>query len=137
MKVVRLWGPVVVWMGIIFFFSTRQRIVVSDQYTVNFLFFKTLHVLEYAMLYLLTYRAMKNSYLKKQRVFWVLWSFIIIVLYASSDEIHQLFVPTREGAVRDVIIDTVGAAFAWVSITKLVPKAPGRLQKWVNCWLSI
>ena len=38
----------------------------------------------------------------------VLVSFIIGVVYASSDEIHQLFVPGREGAVRDVLIDSTG-----------------------------
>jgi VanZ family protein len=137
MKVVRWWGPVVLWMGIIFFFSTRARIVVSAADIVNFLFFKTLHVLEYAMLYMLTYRAMKNSYPKKAIIFWVFWSFIIVLLYAGSDEIHQLFVATREGRVRDVIIDTLGATVAWISITRLLPKSPKKLRMWVRQWLAI
>ena len=29
-------------------------------------------------------------------------------LYACTDEFHQIFVPGREGAFRDVIIDTCG-----------------------------
>lgn len=36
-------------------------------------------------------------------------SALICLLYAISDEIHQLFVPGRSGEVRDVIIDTSGA----------------------------
>lgn len=34
--------------------------------------------------------------------------FIIGVLYAVSDEIHQLFVPGRAGQLRDVLIDSAG-----------------------------
>lgn len=35
---------------------------------------------------------------------------IICFLYACTDEIHQLFVPGRDGNSRDVLIDTSGAA---------------------------
>ncbi|MBQ9692318.1 MAG: VanZ family protein [Clostridia bacterium] len=35
-------------------------------------------------------------------------SFVIGVLYAVTDEIHQLFVPGRAGAVTDVLIDAAG-----------------------------
>src|SRR5690242_19729458 len=124
MKIIRFWGPVIVWMAVIFFFSSRSRIVVSQEPTLNFLFFKTLHVIEYSFLYFLLYRAMKNSYTKKPQKYWVIWSFVILILYATSDEIHQLFVPTREGALRDVIIDTAGACLSWILLTRLLPKAP-------------
>ena len=36
-------------------------------------------------------------------------SIVISVLYAVSDEIHQIFVPSRVGAVADVFIDSLGA----------------------------
>jgi VanZ family protein len=32
----------------------------------------------------------------------------VCVIYATSDEIHQLFVPGRGGQVKDVIIDNAG-----------------------------
>ena len=35
-------------------------------------------------------------------------AFLICVIYAISDEIHQLFVPGRAGQVRDVLIDSAG-----------------------------
>ena len=35
-------------------------------------------------------------------------AFLICVIYAISDEIHQLFVPGRAGQVRDVLIDYAG-----------------------------
>lgn len=43
-------------------------------------------------------------------------SFLIGVLYAVTDEIHQLFVPGRAGQIRDVVIDACGV-FAGVIIT--------------------
>jgi len=36
--------------------------------------------------------------------------------YAASDEFHQLFVPSREASVLDVLIDTAGAVFALLLI---------------------
>lgn len=35
-------------------------------------------------------------------------SAIIGIVYASSDEIHQLMVPGRSGSIKDVIIDSIG-----------------------------
>ena len=35
---------------------------------------------------------------------------LVTAAYAATDEYHQTFVPGREGCVRDVIIDTCGAA---------------------------
>jgi VanZ family protein len=33
----------------------------------------------------------------------------VAVFYAATDEFHQTFVPSREGCVRDVMIDSTGA----------------------------
>ncbi|HJJ00574.1 MAG TPA: VanZ family protein [Coriobacteriaceae bacterium] len=44
---------------------------------------------------------------------WRLWgvaAFVIAVLYACSDEIHQLFIDGRAGQVADVLVDASGAA---------------------------
>lgn len=40
----------------------------------------------------------------------IIFSLLICILYAISDEIHQVFVPGREAQVKDVIIDSGGAA---------------------------
>jgi VanZ family protein len=41
----------------------------------------------------------------------------IAVGYAITDEIHQTFVPTRNGSPVDVLIDAVGAAAAMAALT--------------------
>lgn len=38
------------------------------------------------------------------------FSLLCSALYAASDEFHQLFVPGRSGELRDVCLDTSGAA---------------------------
>jgi VanZ family protein len=40
------------------------------------------------------------------------WAFLVTVLYASSDEYHQTFVPGRSGSLGDVLIDSSGALSA-------------------------
>lgn len=41
---------------------------------------------------------------------YIIISFVFCVIYASSDEIHQLFSDGRGPAIRDVCIDSAGAA---------------------------
>jgi VanZ family protein len=105
-------------MVIIFLFSSRQRVHVSDVFSLNFLFFKTLHVIEYAALYFLLYRA-RHTYKKTIPLFSM--PLFIAILYAISDEIHQTFVPTREGSPRDVLIDTGGMLFMYTLINRYRP----------------
>ncbi len=107
------------WMLIIFTMSSRQRISIADTEVENFLIFKSLHVIEYAFLYLLLFRAFFKSFTKKistQSIFTI--SIVTCILYAISDELHQTFVPTRQGSVRDVFIDTIGILLAF-SYTKI------------------
>jgi VanZ family protein len=118
------WTPVAIWMAIIFFLSSRASITVSPEYWLNFLFFKTLHVIEYAILFILLVRATR-SYTA---------AFVLTLLYATTDEFHQQFVPSREGRVRDVIIDGIGAGLVWYYLVKQLPKAPQRLKKWARSW---
>ena len=48
-----------------------------------------------------------------------LLAFLICVIYAISDEIHQLFVPGRAGQVRDVLIDSAGSLLGIILVMAL------------------
>ncbi|MFZ2025252.1 MAG: VanZ family protein [Microgenomates group bacterium] len=133
MKQVRFWLPVIIWMGVIFAFSARQKIAVTDSYVLSFMFFKTLHLIEYAFLYVVTYRAVKNTLGMQKSWIWLL-PFCITVLFAITDELHQSYVPTREGKPRDAIIDMFGAMFAWISLKLLLPKMPKKLKNLAKSW---
>lgn len=42
----------------------------------------------------------------------IMYSQLIISLYALTDEIHQTFIPGRTGCITDVLIDSLGALTA-------------------------
>ena len=121
MRKIRLWLPVIFWMALIFFLSSRPSTSVSSNAIFEFLFFKGLHIIEYGMLFFLIYWASKKTF---SFSFWetILLSFVLTIIYGISDEIHQLFVPTREGRLRDVFIDAIGAFLGSLVIKKEVKK---------------
>ncbi len=56
----------------------------------------------------------------KTRVLFII-SIVFCIIYASSDEIHQLFVTERSGEIRDVLIDSGGSALG-IAIAFIVRK---------------
>lgn len=98
-------------MGLIFFLSSRQRVSVSEEYALNFLFFKTLHLIEYFILYILLARASLGQWKVTKKS--LLIALAIAFLYACSDEFHQTFVPTRQGSPRDIAIDSIALLFGY------------------------
>lgn len=75
----------------------------------HFLIRKGAHLTEYAILAVLLARAVERS--EESRARWknVAIALIIAVVYASGDEFHQTFVPSRTASVHDVLIDSCGA----------------------------
>jgi len=133
MKFIRFWLPVILWMMVIFVFSSRQKVALTDSYTLSFLFFKTLHIIEYAFLFIVSFRAFKNtSSFKLKYVF--IAAFLFTALYAMTDEMHQLYVPTREGKVRDVIIDCIGGGVGWIILLTVFQKARKTLKRLLVAW---
>lgn len=62
------------------------------------------------------------------------FAFLICVLYAASDEIHQLFVPGRAGQIRDVLIDSCGSivgiavVLLFIKLIKMRRKRKNRIK---------
>lgn len=79
---------------------------------------KCAHLTEYAILALLVWRVLHRS--KNHLPAWswpkVGGTLLVVFLYASSDEIHQSFVPTRTARFSDVLIDTSGAAIGLLAL---------------------
>ncbi|MEG1732153.1 MAG: VanZ family protein [Longicatena sp.] len=72
--------------------------------TFSFIVRKSAHMSEYALLAILFALFFKASGYEKYYVI----AFVCVILYASSDEIHQLFVRGRSGQIVDVVIDSIG-----------------------------
>jgi VanZ family protein len=126
----KYWLPVLVWMGVIFsassdtksferssriiaplvrFFFPRLQAATVDE--IVFLVRKCAHLTEYAVMALLFWRALRKPVRGTPRPWqWreARTAILLVALYAASDEFHQLFVPSRQALVTDVIIDTTG-----------------------------
>lgn len=129
-SVLRYWLPVVIWMAVIFSasgdshsFQHSSRILapllrwlfphLSDAAVDQLVTVarKGAHLTEYAILAVLLVRALRKlGEGDPRRWSWrqAWWAVLLVGLYAASDEFHQIFVPTREASVRDVMIDTIG-----------------------------
>jgi len=125
----KYWLPLLIWLGLIFIGSTdlmsaehTSRIIVpllrwfnpdiSAEIIMRVQFFvrKTGHVTEYAILAMLLWRALRGGtrwQMKMSILFCV--AAIVCVIFATSDEFHQSFVPSRTASPIDVMIDTCGA----------------------------
>ena len=125
------WSAVIGWMAIIFILSHQPASVSSDLSSgitrfllglvgdilpgsdagveqLHTLVRKNAHFIAYFILGILLVNALgrwEDLQVRHLRV-----SFVVAVLYAASDEFHQLFIEGRSGEFRDVVIDSAGAA---------------------------
>jgi VanZ family protein len=128
----KYWLPVLAWMALIF---TGSSDIKSYQHSVGIiepflrwlfpwlsqphveifhhLIRKCAHLTEYAVLALLLWRALRQPVRNDPRPWnWreARLALLMVMLYAATDEFHQLFVPERTSLVSDVMIDTAGGA---------------------------
>ena len=130
MKKILLWILVLAWMGLIFYFSAQNaqqstnqsRSIINKTNIVDHekteveqekeiesldsILRKTAHAGVFLVLGVLVCFLLKEYTLDIRKI--LLISFVFCLLYACSDEIHQLYVSGRSGEVRDVLIDSMG-----------------------------
>ncbi|HJV16525.1 MAG TPA: VanZ family protein [Bacillales bacterium] len=122
------WFLVILWMILIFFLSNQPAtqsgalstgiaaVIIQaieklsghigfDLAQFDHIVRKNAHFFVYLVLGVLVYNALKRSGRNRN----ILLAFMICVLYAISDEIHQMFVPGRGPGIKDVLIDSTGA----------------------------
>ena len=80
----------------------------------NYIVRKTAHITEYTILTLLAVRALQFG-TPKLRARALFGALALSVLYACTDEFHQIFVPGRSPLVKDVLIDSVGALLVTIA----------------------
>lgn len=125
-----LWILIFVWMITIFMFSAQtgdesselsqgflrtfilrftpdnisEDIVNMMEYIIR----KCAHMTEYAVFGILVFYQIKLYRLFEKEWNRIVMAVICVMIYASTDEIHQLFVGGRSGRFTDVLIDTAG-----------------------------
>jgi VanZ family protein len=130
------WLPLLLWIVVIFCFSTdtfssaeTSRIIVP---TLKFAFpflspaqleighlvcRKAGHLLEYFVFGILVWRAWSPADAGPMRPTWLMP--VLILAVALSDELHQLFVPSRMSALTDVGYDLTGGILALLLMARL------------------
>lgn len=124
-------GLLVSWMILIFYMSNQPADISNKQSDLiiklfyyigidlnsslgeitSFIIRKAAHFTEYFILYCLTINVLKFYFnIKKAAIY----SLLIVLGYAISDEIHQCFIPGRDMAIRDVIIDFSGGILGFI-----------------------
>ena len=103
-KFLKFWLPVILWAGIIFWFSSIPDL--ESGLKQDFILRKIALILEFAFLTILLIRATKQENLSIKKA--ITFSIIIAFFYALSDEYHQTFVLNRQGTLRDAGIDSIG-----------------------------
>ena len=124
------WLLVLLWMALIFYLShqpanksnglskaTTEIIVETvekvapkvdiNKRSFNHIIRKNAHFFAYFLLGILVANGLRSSGVIGYKA--ISFALLICILYAISDELHQLFVPGRGGQVKDVIIDSSGA----------------------------
>ena len=128
----KAWLAAGLWLGLIAFESTDW---LSSAHTGSLLYFwlvrlfgpinpiafdtfhhylrKTGHVIGYAMLSLLLFRAWRATLpridVARWSVRWAAIAWLMTALVASVDEWHQSYLPSRTGTIRDVFLDSSAA----------------------------
>lgn len=136
----------IIWMGVIFMFSAqisdesksssnkvtsavvntvisikkeniseekRQKIIEDKTFIVR----KSAHFTEYFILGLILILYLQTK--EKLATKYIILAIIFCVLYAISDEIHQLFVDGRSCKIMDILIDTCGSSLAILGFTSI------------------
>ena len=111
-KLIFNWTILFLYMFLIFYFSSQDKIYILENTPDFNLRDKLLHVLEYGFLGFLTYNAFKqHEFLNKKLYFYVI---MFAVIYAMSDELHQIFIPNREFSIFDFLADSLGSGLILV-----------------------
>jgi VanZ family protein len=107
------WLAPLLLMAVIFAFSAQPDLN-SGLGLVDTIGRKLIHLLQYALLAFLWWRALRTR-LDDRRA--ALAAFLVTALYAATDEYHQSFVQGRSGSPLDWAIDCAGAGLAslWLS----------------------
>jgi VanZ family protein len=112
--------PVVLYAGLIFFLSSgpvpsTELENIPDYY---------LHFSEYSLFYIVLFWAIHEGFrpLPGRGSYWL--PAILTILFGISDEFHQMFVPSRDASILDILADSVGAA-AGIAVARFCNRSHG------------
>jgi VanZ family protein len=118
--------PIVVWMLVIFTFSSKPTGVASTVDWQDFAIKKFAHIVVYGVLSVFVYRGLRAYGVSRRTAFVV--AVLFSVVYGTTDEYHQSFIAGRTPKVRDVGFDTIGATLSLLILWFTSRKMPKKLM---------
>ena len=122
MERAKKWIPAIMVMVLIFIISSIPGQVINavglgdEDLHING------HFILFFILCLLLYKPTRN----------IPHTIVISLIYAISDELHQLYVPLRSASMFDVCTDTLGILLAGVFLWKILPYLPNRFKNYLS-----
>ncbi|HEX9264664.1 MAG TPA: VanZ family protein [Candidatus Binatia bacterium] len=126
-RFIQNWIPFLVWASLIFAFSTDAfssdntagilepilrnvfpQLAARDIGRIHSLIRKFGHFSEYFLFARLLMRALRSEIGASRTLRQHALTILMTILYATSDELHQAFVPSRTASALDVLIDSIG-----------------------------
>jgi len=104
-SMVKLWLPVLLCMGLIFYCSTITGGTFKKIMPFQDVIF---HFFAYMILCLFFSRAIRNNSLGMTAKKLILFTVLFALVYGATDEWHQVFVPNRTPSLMDLFIDGLG-----------------------------
>jgi len=120
----RYWAPVCGYAGLIFFLSSEPHPEQDLPSFVGLFSDKILHIIEYAVLGGLCYRAFRWGTNGSWRQWALSLAILLASLYGISDEVHQAFVPFRDSSWLDWLADTIGATLGAITMRRTLSLWP-------------
>ena len=105
---VALWLPVAIYMGIIFFVSSLQQPTIPAGGD------KPWHLIGYTGFGVVVARAFAGGLFRRMAPRTIVLAILFGVLYALTDEAHQMFVPGRAADAADLVADAIGVVLGTI-----------------------
>jgi VanZ family protein len=122
--------PAVLWMGAIFYLSSRTADDMGGWLSEIQKLIPFMESLDWG--HFLAYFILAITYAWAFRVDITLWDKVVIVglcvLYGITDELHQIVVPGRMPDMKDLVNDAIGASLAMLFIS--IPLVRACLRSW-------
>ena len=96
------------WLLVIYYFSNQPDLASNLEPSWDFLLRKLAHFAEYFVLTYLLFRAILGHNVKQRQA--IIAAAVLSIGYALTDEWHQGFVVGRQASIKDVGVDSSGAA---------------------------
>ena len=140
-RIIWYWFPVVIMLGVMYYFSTdvfsaeNTRSVIDKIFlwfsphatkrslaSFNYVIRKSAHFTEYAAFGGLLFRAFRAGNPVPWRLKWAIYSFLSSAGWALLDELHQSFTRKRGATIWDSLLDSTGALFMLIGIAIVTHK---------------